>query len=163
MKFVRMNRGEIGLLVELPTGPHAIDLAKSLGAFAAHDLVSGGLVNGALKEKSAWASMIKHWDYLRVPLSLLMRSALADPHDSRLVLRPFAHERQAGWSSPGIVALDITDATDLDVHDPTGRRAMARQFGESAAEDIGRDTPPVGASAQVIDFIRHHDPRTRRE
>jgi hypothetical protein len=163
MKFVRMNRGEIGLLVELPTDPHAIDLVKSLGVFAAHDLVSGALVNGALKEKSAWASMVKHWHHLRMPLALLVRTALADPYDSRLVLRPFVRERQAGESAPGIVALDITDAADLDIHDPTGRRVMARQFGESAAEDIGQHTAPIGENAQIIDFVHHHDPRTRHE
>jgi hypothetical protein len=31
MKLVGINGGAIGLLVELPAGPHVIDLAKSLG------------------------------------------------------------------------------------------------------------------------------------
>jgi hypothetical protein len=163
MKLVRINRGEIGLLVELPTGPHAVDLAKSLGVFAAHDPVSGALINGALKEKSAWAAMIKHWHHVRMPLKLLARTVLADPDDPRLVLRPFVHGRQAGESSAGIVALDITDAADQDMNDPIGRLVMARQSGEPVAEDIGQDTPPVGESAQVIDFVRHNNPRIRRE
>jgi hypothetical protein len=163
MKLVRINHGEIGLLVELPTGPHAVDLAKSLGVFAAHDPVSGGLINGALKEKSAWAAIIKHWHHLRMPLKLLVRIVLADPDDPRLVLRPFVHGRQAGESSAGIVALDITDVADLDMNDPTGRLVMARQFGEAAAEDIRQDTPPIGENAEVIDFVRHNNPRIRRE
>src|SRR5262245_58197122 len=76
MKVVQVNRGEIGLLVELPTGPHVVDIAKSLGVFA-HDLVSGGLVNGALKEQCAWAALVNNWAYLRMPFELLARTALA--------------------------------------------------------------------------------------
>ena len=163
MKLVNVNSGEIGLLVELPTGPHVIDIAKSLRIFATHDPVSGALINGALRERSPWVALINHWRYLRVPFALLARIALANPDDPRLVIYPFAHARQAGESPPGIVALDITDARDLEIRDPTGRLVMARQFGEPAVEHAEQVVFSVGENVQVVDFSRHNDPRTRRQ
>src|SRR6202012_6281669 len=114
MKLVRLDAESIGLLVQLPTGPHAIDIAKSLGLFAAHDPVSGGIVNGVLKEKCAWTALINHWRYLHKPLELLARTALSHPDDPRLVLQPFARERRTSDLPRGIVAIDITDAADLE-------------------------------------------------
>ena len=57
MKLVKTNDGGIGLHVELPEGPHVIDIARSLGVFAAHDPVSGALINGVLKERSVWSAL----------------------------------------------------------------------------------------------------------
>lgn len=162
MKLIGINDGEIGLLVDLATGAHVIDLAKSLGVFAPHDPLSGALINGALNEKSAWVALVNNWSHLRKPLSLLARTALANPDDPRLVLYPLAHARQMKASSTGIVALDITDAADLEIHDPTGRLVMARQFGETVIEPARDDTPPIDANAEVIDFLRQRDSRTRR-
>jgi hypothetical protein len=161
MKFFKTNSENIGLLVELPTGPHIVDVAKSLGLFAARDPVAGALINGTLKEKSVWTALVNHWQYLRMPLTLLARTALADPDDPRLVLYPFADARQT--TEPGIVALDITDAADLESHDPTGRLVMARQFSESVAEHTEQDSLLMGENVQVIDFTRHNGPRTRRK
>ncbi|HWZ38991.1 MAG TPA: hypothetical protein VNY08_11900 [Bradyrhizobium sp.] len=155
MKLVRMNSGEIGLFVELPAGPHVLDIAKSLAVFAAHDPASGALVNGTLKEKSAWVALVNNWRYLRKPLALLARAALANSDDPRLVLYPLARARQMRESPPGIVALDITDAADLEIHDPTGRLVMARQFAESAAEPAEPQMSSMGENVQVVDFSRH--------
>jgi hypothetical protein len=155
MKFVKVDSGEIGLLVELPTGPHVVDIAKSLGVFA-HDLVSGGLINGTLKEQCAWAALVNNWPYLRMPFELLARMALANPGDQRLVLYPCSHARQT-QALHGIVALDITHAADLETHDPTGRLVMARQFGEPVVEHAERSMPPMGENVQVIDFSRHSE------
>jgi hypothetical protein len=163
MKLININSGEIGLLVELPTGPHVIDVAKSLRIFATHDPVSGALINGALKERSPWVALINHWRYLRVPFALLARIALANPDDPRLVIYPFAHARQTGESPPGIVALDVTDVADLEIRDPTGRLVMARQFSEPAVEHAEQDVFSMGENVQVVDFSRHNDPRTRRQ
>jgi hypothetical protein len=160
MKLIRTNSEGIGLVVELPAGPHVIDVAKSLGVFAAHDPVAGGLINGVLKETSAWAALVNHWRYLRKPLTILARRALANPDDPRLALQPFDHARQT--KEPGIVALDITDAVDLEIQDPTGRLVMARQFSEPVAERTEPDPHPMGENVQVIDFARRDDPRTRR-
>jgi hypothetical protein len=163
MKLVKMNGGEIGLLVDSPTGMHVVDIAKSLGVFAAHDPASGALMNGTLREKSAWVALVNNWRYLRMPLALLGRTALANPDDPRLVVHPFTQVWKAGESPPGIVSLDITDATDLEIHDPTGRLVMAKQFAESVAEAAEPDMPSIGENVQLIDFSRRKDPPARRE
>ena len=51
MNLVRIDGGKIGLLVQLRTGPHVVDIVKSLGVFAARDPVSGSLMNGVLRTK----------------------------------------------------------------------------------------------------------------
>ena len=157
MKLIKMNGGEIGLLLELPIGMHVVDIAKSLGVFAAHDPASGALINGTLKEKSAWVALINHWHYLRMPLALLARTALTNPDDPRLVVRPFMQVWKVTESPPGIVALDITDATDLDIHDPTGRLVMAKQFAESVAKPAELNMPSIQENIHVIDFSRRND------
>lgn len=160
MKLVGIDRGAIGLLVELPAGPHVVDLAKSLGVFAGHDLVSSGLINGALKERSAWGALVANWQYLRLPLARLAGIAVANPDHPCLVLHRLADCRQSG-DPKGIVALDITYASDPESPDPTGRLAMARQFAELAVEPLEQDVPSLGDN--VVDFSRRNDPRTRRE
>ena len=63
-------------------------------------------------------------------------------------------------SSPGIVLLDITDATDLDIHDPTGRLVMTTQFAGSVAESAEQDMSATPENVHVIDFSRRNAPRT---
>ena len=152
MKLVVIEGGAIGLVVELATGPHVIDLAKSLGALAGHDLVSGGLINGVLKEKSVWGALVTHWQYLRLPLARLAGIAVANPDHPRLVLYRLADCQRVG-NAKGIVALDITYASDLAEPDPTGRLVMARQSGEPAE----RDACSLGDNVQVVDFSRGPD------
>jgi hypothetical protein len=166
MKLVRINGAAIGLLVELPAGPHVIDLANSLGVLAGHDLVSGGMINGALKERSAWGALVANWQYLRPPLARLARIALANPDHPSIVRHPLADLRQSR-DTKGIVALEITDASDLESPDPTGRLVMARQFAEPIAEPIAepreQGVSSLEENVQVIDFSRRNGPRTRRE
>jgi hypothetical protein len=81
MKLVRMEGERIGLLVQLSTGPHTIDIVNSLGIFAVHDPLSGGILNGALKEQCSWTALVNHWHYLHKPLELLARTALNHPDD----------------------------------------------------------------------------------
>jgi hypothetical protein len=163
MKLVRISGEKIGLLVQLPTGPHVVDIAKSLGVFVAHDPVSGALINGVLKERCAWVALVNNWNYLRMPFKLLARTALADPADPRLAIYPIACGRQTENPPHGIVAIDITDAVDLEIHDPTGRLAMARQFSESVDDRVQQDPSSMGENVQVIDFSRRDEPRTRRD
>lgn len=162
MKLVSIGGGKIGLLVQLPTGPHAIDIARSLGLFAAHDPISGGLINGVLKERCALVALVNNWSYLRNPLELLARTALTNPDDPRLALCPFARQRRLKDPPSGIVAIDITVAADLAVHDPTGRLVMAREFNQAPDEQAGQEAPSRGRNAQIIDFSRHNEPRTPR-
>jgi hypothetical protein len=163
MKLVRISGEKIGLLVHLPMGPHVVDIVKSLGVFAAHDPVSGALINGVLKERCAWVALVNNWDYLRMPLTLLARTALTNPDDPRLAICPLAYGRQIRDPSRGIVAIDITDAADLEIHDPTGRLAMARQSSKSVDDQIQQDASSMGENVQVIDFSRHNEPRTPRQ
>jgi hypothetical protein len=159
MKLVRTDGG-IGLLVELPAGAHVVDIGRSVGVVAAQDPVAGALINGTLKEASVWTALVNNWRHLRIPLAHLARSALLHPDDPHLAFHPFAQARQAEQS--GIIALEITDAADLDIHDPTGRRIMERQFSAASAEAV-HNAPRGGTNVQVVDFIRRDAPRTRRE
>jgi hypothetical protein len=162
MKLVRIDEEKIGLLVQLPTGPHAIDIAKSVGVFAALDPISGGLINGVLKEKCAWVALVNNWRYLRKPLELLARTALTNPDDPRLVISPLSLERQMEDAPHGIIAIDITDAADVEIHDPTGRLVMTRQFGESVDDHPQQDSSPMRQNVQVVDFSRRGEPRLPR-
>lgn len=157
MKLVRLDAEKIGLLVQLPTGPHTIDIARSLGVFAAHDPVSGGIINGVLKEKCAWTAFVNNWRYLHRPLELMARTALNHPDDPRLAIQPFAQERQTADRLRGIVAIDITDATDLASHDPTGRLVMARQFSEVADDHMRPEASSMAENVQLVDFSRRNE------
>lgn len=160
MKLVAIDGGAIGLLVELPAGPHVIDLVNSLGALAGHDPVSGGLINGALKEKSVWSALVANWQYLRLPLARLAGMAVANPDHPCLVLHRLADCGQSG-DVKGIVALDITYASNPAGSDPTGRLVMARQFAEPVVGPAERDESSLEDNVQVIDFSRGPDGMTR--
>ena len=164
MKLVKIDEEKVGLLVQLPTGPHVVDIAKSLGVFVGRDPVSGALINGVLKERCPWVALVNSWKYLRQPFELLARTALANADDPRLAIYPFAGRRQTKDSQRGIAAIEITDAADLEIHDPTGRLAMARQFGEPIVDGRVQEDPfSMGENVRVIDFSRHKEARTPRE
>ena len=59
MKIIRFGERRMGLIVELQSGPHIVDVAASLSIFLPHDPLSNGLLNGMLKEGGDWASLIK--------------------------------------------------------------------------------------------------------
>jgi hypothetical protein len=154
MKLVRMSDEKVGLLVLLPGGLHVIDIAGSLGVFAPHDPLSNGLLNGALKDGCNWSLIVKHWAHLRSPLQRLANFAMGNPGQSCLVMQPFTEQFRIEDAIDRIVAIDITGTERLEEQYPTGRRAMARQFGERPEARIQRDTPSAGA-AQIIDFAHH--------
>jgi hypothetical protein len=129
MKLVRFDGGKTGLMVELPSGPHVLDVVGSLGALAPDDPISQGVLNGILKDNGKWSSLIEHWPLARVGLRRLSLLALADPNEERLVIRR-ADEARIGDPAEdpnAIVAIDITVSNRIKL-DPTGREAMARQF-----------------------------------
>jgi hypothetical protein len=157
MKFIKTDSGEIGLLVELPIGTHVVEIAKSVAVFTAHDPMAGALINGTMKEKAAWVALVNNWRYLWIPFALLARTATANPDDPRLAIYPLMQVWKTKESSPGIVLLDITDAADLYIHDPTGRLVMAKQFAEAVAETAELDMPSTAENVHVIDFSRRSD------
>jgi len=164
MKLVVIDCGAIGLLVELPAGPHVIDLANSLGALAGFDLVSGGLINGVLKEKSVWGALVANWQYLRLPLARLAGIAIANPDHPCLVLYRLADCRQ---SRDGIVALDITFAPDLSGPDQTGRSPHSNvtvRFDGMIPSGSGPASSQVAKkSADVVAFPRPKRVREKAE
>jgi len=153
MKLVKITDEKIGLFVLLSKGPYAIDIANSLGVFAPHDPLPNGLLNGVLKDGCNWSLLVKHWAHLRSPLEKLARIAMTNPDHPHLVLEPLTHELKAGNAANPIVAIDITDIESFEEHDPTGRRAMERQFMPPPDNGLLRNaTPTVTETAQVINF-----------
>lgn len=150
MKLIRMDGDRIGLFVLLPNGPHAIDIANSLGVFP-HDPLSNGLLNGALKDGHDWSIFIKHWVHLRWPLKKLLGIALANPDTPRLVLQPLLDA--TGTASPAnpIIAIEVTDIESVEEHDPTGWHAMHRQFALRPRNEAARQST-ADETVRVIDF-----------
>jgi len=150
MKLVRLNDDKIGLFVLLPKGPHAIDIANSLGVFA-HDPLSNGLLNGALKDGHDWSAIVKHWVHLRWPLKRLLSIALANPDAPHLVLQPLVDAAGTASAANPIIAIEVTDSESVEQLDPTGWHAMLRQFAPPARQEAVRPSVP-DETIKVIDF-----------
>jgi hypothetical protein len=151
MKLVRMDGGRIGLFVMLPEGPHAIDIANSLGVFP-HDPLSNGLLNGALKDGHDWSIIVKHWIHLRWPLKKLQNIALAAPDTPRLVLQPLVDATGTASAANPIIAIEVTDIVEsVEGHDPTGRHAMLRQFALPPRHEAVQQSA-ADETVRVIDF-----------
>jgi hypothetical protein len=150
MKVVKMADEKIGLVVLLPNGAHAIDIASSLGVFS-DDPLSNGLLNGVLKDGHDWSLLVKHWAHLRSPLKRLQNAAARNPDHPCLVLHPLKELPRTASAGNPIVAIEITDIETVEEQDPTGRRAMERQFMRPPEnEPPGRSR--VTRSALIIDF-----------
>jgi hypothetical protein len=149
MKLVKMADGKVGIFVQLPNGACAIDIAANLGFFF-HDPLSYGLLNGALKDGLDWSVFVKHWAYLRAPLKKLQKIPLACPDHSLILQSVTGAPRVAGAANP-IIAIEITDTETFEEQDPTGRRAMERQFMPPPESEPARDSTATN-TAQVIDF-----------
>jgi hypothetical protein len=129
MKLVRFDGGKTGLMIQLASGPHVIDVIGSLGVFSPDDPISQGILNGILKDKGSWAPLIEHWEMVRMGLRRLASLASANPDRPHLVIRRVDEVRLAlpPGNPRGIAALDIVESGEV-AQDPTGREAMERQF-----------------------------------
>ncbi|QOZ37462.1 hypothetical protein [Bradyrhizobium sp. CCBAU 53421] len=154
MKLALMTDETIGLVVTLPNGPQIIDIARSAGVFVPHDPLSSGLLNGAFKDGADWPSILKHWERLQWPLRRLALIAESCPDHPSLVVQSLADRQLKGESAIPIVAIDITDMQPLDERDPTGWRAMKRQFVTPSQEAVEADPTATAETAQVIGFAR---------
>jgi hypothetical protein len=130
MKLVRFDGGKTGLMVQLASGPHVVDVIGSLGALAPDDPISQGILNGILKDKGNWAPLIQHWEQAGSGLRRLVSLALANPDRPHLVICRADEARLAlPLGNPrGIATLDIVESSEA-AQDPTGREAMEGQFG----------------------------------
>ncbi|MGH9613317.1 MAG: hypothetical protein ACRD4P_09590, partial [Bryobacteraceae bacterium] len=140
MKLAKITDKIIGLVVDLPNGPHIVDIARSVGVFAPHDPLSNGLLNGAFKDGGDWSSIVKHWAQLQGPLKRLALIAETCPGHPSLVIQSLADRNVKGGSVSSIVAIDITDMQPREERDPTGRRAMEQQFETLRQDAIGADS-----------------------
>jgi hypothetical protein len=154
MKLAKITDDKIGLVVALPNGPHIVDIAESVGVFAPHDPLSNGLLHGAFNDGGDWPSIVKHWAHLQRPLKRLGLIAETCPGHPGLVLRSLADQNLKSESANPIVAIDITDMQPLEERDPTGRRAMERQFVTPPQNAIEADSAAMAEAAQVIGFMR---------
>jgi hypothetical protein len=153
MKLVKIADEKIGLVVLLPKGEYAIDIASSLGVLS-HDPLSIGLLNGVLKDGHHWSLLVNHWANLRWPLKKLENIALRTPDHPSLVLRPLTDGPGTASAANPIIAIEITGVETFEEQDPTGRRAMKLQFIQPA--DIQAPSNNATAEAgQVIDFLLH--------
>jgi hypothetical protein len=128
VKLVRFDGGKTGLMVQLASGPHIIDVIGSLGVFSPGDPVSQGILNGILKDRGSWAPLIEHWEQARIGLRRLAAMASANPDRAHLVMYRADEISLAPSKNPGsIAALDIVEWNEV-TQDPTGRETMERQF-----------------------------------
>ena len=136
MKLVRFDGGKTGLMVQLASGPHVIDVIGSLGALSPGDPISQGILNGILKDKGSWAPLIEHWEQARIGLRRLASLALANPDRPHLVICRADEVSLAPLlrNPRGIVTLDIMESSEV-AQDPTGRETMERQFGVPSPAD----------------------------
>jgi hypothetical protein len=133
MKLIRFDDAKTGLVVELPSGPHVIDVIASIGALVPGDPISHGVLNGILKDKSDWATLIQHWKTVRAGLRKLAILAQTGG-SSQVVLRRYDEVRGESSRCPdGIDSLDIGEC-DAIGPDPTGREVIERHFAGSSLD-----------------------------
>jgi hypothetical protein len=137
MKLVRFGDWRTGLLVQLPNGPHVIDVVASVGVLLPEDPISHGLLNGMLKDGGSWAPLIQHWERVRPGLRRLAQLASSYPDHPRLIMLPVAgiHPASRSADQRRIAALEIAELDEL-AFDPTGRESMMRQVAEPAGDRL---------------------------
>ena len=160
MKLVKIADEKIGLFVLLPKGAYAIDIASSLGVFS-HDPLSIGLLKGVLKDGHHWSLLVNHWAHVRSPLKKLQNVALKSPDHPCLVLQSLTDGPGMASAANPIIAIEITDIETFEEQDPTGRRAMERQF-MSPPESRAARASMATETAQVIDFSSSRRDSSRR-
>jgi hypothetical protein len=165
MKLIRFDDDRTGLVVELPSGPFVIDVVASVGALVPEDPISHGVLNGLLKDKADWASLIQHWKMARVGLRKLAILAQT-PGSSQVVFRRYDEIRGASSSySDGIDSLDIGECEAIGI-DPTGRDVMGSEFGAgslyptranvlSQSRDNSRDAKRTNDRIVVLHPFQH--------
>jgi hypothetical protein len=133
MKLIRFDDDRTGLVVELPSGPHVIDVVASISALVPEDPISHGVLNGLLKDNGNWAPLIQHWKMARAGLRRLTILAQSGS-SSQVVLRRYGEIRGA-QDPDGINSLDIGECEAIGA-DPTGREVMERQLGGSPPDPV---------------------------
>jgi hypothetical protein len=148
MKLVRFDDDKTGLVVELSSGPHVVDVIASIGALIPEDPISHGVLNGLLKDNGSWAPLIQHWKMARsglCRLAILAQTA----GSSQIVVRRLDDLKESSVQPDRINSLDIGELNATS-QDPTGREAMELQFAESQPDPTGRGTVATPTTDRVI-------------
>lgn len=145
MKLVRFDDDKTGLVVELSSGPHVVDVVASIGALIPGDPISHGVLNGLLKDNGSWAPLIQHWKMARSGLRRLAQTA----GSSQIVVRRLDDLKESSVQPDRINSLDIGELNATS-QDPTGRQAMERQFAETRPDPTGRETVATPTTDRII-------------
>src|ERR1700738_4570369 len=148
MKLVRFDDDKTGLVVELSSGPHVVDVVASIGALIPGDSISHGVLNGLLKDNGSWAPLIQHWKMARCGLRRLAILAQT-AGSSQIVVRRLDDLKEPPVQPDGINSLDIGELNATS-QDPTGREAMERQFAETRPDPTGRGTMATPTTDRII-------------
>jgi hypothetical protein len=160
MKLIRFADWRTGIVVELSTGPHVLDVVASVGALLPHDSLSNGLLNGILRDRGSWAPLIEHWPRVRAGLTRLAQCASLNPDHLHLIMRPLqaAHVSLPPIDCKSIAALEVIEWEDVRRPDPTGRASIAAQFPAvplaSPTADERGDLGPRDTSLNVVTFSK---------
>jgi hypothetical protein len=114
MRLVRFGEARTGILLELPTGPHVLDVVASLSALSPEDPIGHGILNGILKDGGSWAALVQHWASARVGLAklALMASSTRDYPGLVIHRRAELDAMPKSTRSGEIVALGIAESRD---------------------------------------------------
>ena len=148
MKLVRFDDDKTGLVVELSSGPHVVDVVASIGALIPGDPISHGVLNGLLKDNGSWAPLIQHWKMARSGLRRLAILAQT-AGSSQIVLRRLDDLKVSSGQPDRINSLDIGELNATS-QDPTGREAMERKFAETRPNPTGRGTVATPITERII-------------
>jgi hypothetical protein len=150
MRLIRFDDNKTGLVVELASGVHVVDVIASVGALVPEDPISHGILNGLLKADNSWAQLLEHWEMARKGLRRLAALAQAPGPTQVVVCR--LDEVHFGLARPpnGIASLDVLEPEAIS-QDPTGRAVVERQFDPTAR--------PTSSRCHCTDLsISDHDP-----
>src|SRR5712671_7037295 len=126
MKLVRFDDDKTGLVVELSSGPHVVDVIASIGALVPEDPISHGVLNGLLKDTGSWAQLIQHWGMARKGLRRLAVLAQASG-PTQVVLRRLDEVRgPSARHVDGIGSLNIGELEAVS-QGPTDWETMTTQ------------------------------------
>src|ERR1700732_2610609 len=148
MKLIRFDGNKTGLVVELASGNHVVDVIASIGALIPEDPISHGVLNGLLKDNGSWAPLIQHWKMARSGLRRL--AILAQTAGStQIVLRRLDDLKVSSGQPDRINSLDIgeVNATSQDL---TRREAMGLQCAAPQPDPPGRGTVATPTTDRVI-------------
>ena len=103
MQLIRFDGNKTGLVVNLASGIHVVDVIASVGALTPEDPISHGILNGLLKSNSSWAQLLEHWEMARKGLRRLAVLAQA-PGPTQIVLFRLDEVRCVSAHPPGASA-----------------------------------------------------------